>query len=346
MTVREAGMPSARRWLVPVGLGLVAFYAAALNLFLAVRLLTGYRFWPVALFSNFLHIALLPSFALLPVLLLKRHWAGSAMLGLNVVAFGWLFGELFLPNQAEGCEGADQCPALSVMTLNLGSDLAEATPERIYQVVAESGADVVAFQEVNASHAAMIQADLFAAYPYQVIYSPGDGTLGIALISRYPVVEAEPFYLSISWLPYQRVTLDVDGRQMTVINVHPPPPGLSLDPRRMYFSRSLDDMVGLAALADNGAPTILLGDFNVTDQSEDYRILAASNLSDAYREAGFGFGLSYPANRLYGYTDTRTVPLVRIDYIWHTDHLAASRAWVGSDVGSDHLPMLAELVWR
>ncbi len=339
-------MPVFRRWVVPVGFGLAGLYAAALNLFLVVRLLTGYRWWPVALFSNFLHVALLPSFLLLPVLLLKRYWLGAAMLGFNVLAFCWLFGVLFLPNQINACAGSDRCPTVTVMTLNLGSDLAEAAPERIHEVVAESGADVVAFQEVNASQAAMIQDDLSQAYSYQVIYAPGEGTLGIALISRYPVVEAEPFYLSVSWLPYQDVTLDVEGRQVAVVNVHPPPPGISLNPRHMYFSRSLGDMAGLAEMTGGGGPTILLGDFNVTDQSEDYAILASSNLSDSYREAGYGFGLSYPANKLYGYTNTRSIPLVRIDYIWHTDHLAASRAWVGSDVGSDHLPVLAELVWQ
>ena len=78
-----------------------------------------------------------------------------------------------------------------------------------------------------------------------LLYAPGEGTLGIALISRYPVVEAEPFYLSVSWLPYQDVTLDVEGRQVAVVNVHPPPPGISLNPRHMYFSRSLADMAGV-----------------------------------------------------------------------------------------------------
>jgi vancomycin resistance protein VanJ len=40
------------------------------------------------------------------------------------------------------------------------------------------------------------------------------------------------------------------------------------------------------------------------------------------------------------------VPLVRIDYVWYTDDFRATRAWVGPDAGSDHLPVLAELVWE
>jgi endonuclease/exonuclease/phosphatase (EEP) superfamily protein YafD len=35
----------------------------------------------------------------------------------------------------------------------------------------------------------------------------------------------------------------------------------------------------------------------------------------------------------------------RIDYIWYTGDFRAARAWVGPDAGSDHLPVLAKLVW-
>jgi endonuclease/exonuclease/phosphatase family metal-dependent hydrolase len=39
-------------------------------------------------------------------------------------------------------------------------------------------------------------------------------------------------------------------------------------------------------------------------------------------------------------------PVVRIDYVWHTRHFIATRAWVGGRTGSDHLPVIAELAWR
>ena len=39
-------------------------------------------------------------------------------------------------------------------------------------------------------------------------------------------------------------------------------------------------------------------------------------------------------------------PLLRIDYIWHSDELRAASARVGEDIGSDHLPLTAEFEWR
>lgn len=319
-------------------------YAFGLLLYLMARFLTGFRLWPVALFSNFLHLALLPTLVLLPVMLLMRHWPGAAMTGACVLAFAWLFGQLFLPPwHAEPGRMSDDF-SVKVMTFNLGSDLAETAPERLTQIVLDSDADVIAFQEVNLAHADALQHELREMYPYQAVYAAGESTLGIALISRYPIVEARQFSGSIPWLPYQEAKIDVDGRLLHMLNAHPAPPGWSLSLRNFYFSRSRDDMHQFVTMVGDD-PGLLVGDFNVADQSEDYAILSRAGLVDSYRVAGYGFGLTYPANRWYGYTNTPTIPLVRIDYIWHTPHFRTIRAWVGGDAGSDHLPVLAELAW-
>ena len=35
------------------------------------------------------------------------------------------------------------------------------------------------------------------------------------------------------------------------------------------------------------------------------------------------------------------LPMVRIDYVWHTQHLRSLESWVGQDAGSDHMPVMA-----
>jgi endonuclease/exonuclease/phosphatase family metal-dependent hydrolase len=35
---------------------------------------------------------------------------------------------------------------------------------------------------------------------------------------------------------------------------------------------------------------------------------------------------------------------LRIDYILHSVDFTARRAWIGADTGSDHLPVLADLI--
>jgi len=79
-------------------------------------------------------------------------------------------------------------------------------------------------------------------------------------------------------------------------------------------------------------PTILAGDFNMTPESSIFRKYLLRYV-DAFSEAGTGFGGTRPTK-------------------WHSvriDHVLADRHWnvkcccVCRDVGSDHLPVVAEL---
>ncbi len=81
----------------------------------------------------------------------------------------------------------------------------------------------------------------------------------------------------------------------------------------------------------------------MTDQSENYARLVHAGLTDAFRAAGQGFGFTWPATLHDAYLSPP--PLARIDYIFHTPHFYPRRAWVGPAIGSDHLPVLAELAW-
>ena len=92
-------------------------------------------------------------------------------------------------------------------------------------------------------------------------------------------------------------------------------------------------------------PAVLIGDLNATDQSEEHAILTGLGLVDAFRAAGFGFGPTFPSHQGYGYPFKQAIPLVRVDYVFHTRHFEPVRAWVGPDVESDHLPVIAELIW-
>lgn len=93
-------------------------------------------------------------------------------------------------------------------------------------------------------------------------------------------------------------------------------------------------------MAAAGGPTILLGDFNLTDQNDSYALLRDAGLTDAFRTAGWGFGATWPVRKL-----GMPFPLVRIDYIWYSERIHCTQAWLGPDLGSDHLPLLADLTW-
>lgn len=317
-------------------------YTLPLIVYLTLRVLSGNRLWPVALASVFIHWLLLPAIPFLILMLLSRRWWRAALAGVNAVAFLWLFGGLFLPDLSPppACSGPpDECLTLTVMTYNINDG--NATPDRLIPLLRESGADIIALQEVSREQAAALEGALLEEYPYRVLY--GYGIPGIGLLSRYPILDHELFDLVRGAFPYLEARLSVEGRTLRLINAHPPPPGVSLTLSLAYASQGIVDMPPLAERATSDGPTILAGDFNATDQSDDYAILAAAGLEDAHRTAGRGFGLTFPNGRRY-----RSLPLprlVRIDYIWVTEEFRPRRAWVGADAGSDHRPVLAELVW-
>jgi endonuclease/exonuclease/phosphatase (EEP) superfamily protein YafD len=64
-----------------------------------------------------------------------------------------------------------------------------------------------------------------------------------------------------------------------------------------------------------------------------------SRLRDAYRDVGWGMGFTFTRFRELG------LPMWRIDYVFHSPNLVATRAIVGDYGGSDHRPVIADLAF-
>lgn len=82
-------------------------------------------------------------------------------------------------------------------------------------------------------------------------------------------------------------------------------------------------------------PKIVVGDFNMPVESVIFRRYW-SWLDNAFSAAGFGFGFTKVTEKLgmsYG---------ARIDHVLYSPPWRCVRAWIGPDVGSDHLPLIAE----
>ena len=307
-------------------------YMMALVLYLPLRFAFGDALWPVALASTFLHGLLMPAFVLLPLALWRRRWLAVALAGVNAATFLWLFGGLFLPAVGEH----DDPAAMTFMTANLHV----APPAQVVELLRASGADVIGLQEVRPFHIPTIEAELAHLYPYQVLRSEV-GTPGKGLLSRYPILEYE-FFSSRVQYPYLRAALDVEGSRLTVLVAHLPSPSFGVRGFRIHPAHATN-IAMLIRMAVEEAPTVMLGDFNTTDQNDNYALMVDAGLIDAFRAAGRGLGLTWPDGGTLGLP---LPPLVRIDYVWYTPHLRALAAWVGPGFGSDHYPVLARLAWR
>jgi len=81
-------------------------------------------------------------------------------------------------------------------------------------------------------------------------------------------------------------------------------------------------------------PVIVCGDFNDTPQSYVYNQFNKL-LIDSFRETSSGLGVTYAGK----------VPAGRIDYIFHTQDLAAQHFKIQKEVHSDHLAIFCE-IWK
>ncbi len=307
----------------------IYLYLTAMLMTWGLSALTGDALWPVALWMNVIHLLLLPSFVVLPfMLIIRRHWIGAGLAAANILAFLWLFGSLFFPTEPRPVSAASDSQFLTVLTLNVAHGRAK--PDRLVDMLEASAADVIALQELSNDQANAIRRDLSSDYRYQALYP--DGEEGIGLISRYPILEDGVIFLD-SQRPYLQARLEIEGQPITVFVAHPNSP--VIDPfGRGYRPRSRADLEALASLIDSTQPTLLIGDLNLTDQSGEYDLLVEAGLVDAFRESGKGFGATFPSDQ----------PLVRIDYVWYSPgHFTATDAQVGEQAGSNHLPVIVRL---
>jgi vancomycin resistance protein VanJ len=312
-------------------------YAIVLILFLALMLITP-RPWFVEMLCNLLDWALLPSVPLLIILIVLRRWRSLVIWSIPAIAFMILFGGLFLP--ALGVHKASENNAsnmhLRMMTWNLYGMVNVDRHSQI-EILRNSSADIITLQEVTAEIVPLIETELSELYPYRIL-APG-GPSGTGLLSKYPIESEDVFLLPPSTLNNCKAVLNLNGVSITVICAHPPPP-LSFKAFNYKSSRSVA-INEIIQIASQSHPVLVMGDFNISDQSTIYKLIPESGLKDTFREAGWGFGPTWPV-RFHGFRHFS--PVVRLDYIWHSKEFMPISIKVGQGAISDHLPVIADLI--
>ncbi len=334
-----------RRGLYLVALALVYGYGAGLALYIVLRTLFGDGTWWLGLINTFAVYTFVPMLVCLPLaLLLRRKRALLLYGGLLLVAMMW-FGPRFMPRVGAVPDGIPlRVVQFNVYPYNTEIDAVESW-------LRETDADIIFMQEMDVSFAAELTARLSDAYPY-VVDHLGDRRI----LTRYPLVEVGFITLVDGDRYMTRAVINVDGREVALYNIHLLMPFGTVReipwrqiPGAVAFALRYDDSarnqeIGrlLGILDDEPLPYIVAGDFNTSDFSATYDWLA-SRMGDSFREAGIGFGASWPAGGSEELADIFP-PLIRLDYIWHSDAFHAAAAAPGVRLGSDHLPYTATLM--
>jgi endonuclease/exonuclease/phosphatase (EEP) superfamily protein YafD len=215
--------------------------------------------------------------------------------------------------------------SLRIITFNLWGGHNQ-SPDQVVSFIAQSGADIVVLQEVDARLEGAIVPVLRAVYPYAV--SCPERSCDILLLSRRePVASAALDRTSedpaLLWARFS----SADGRDFTVNGVHLAWP---FDPE--WQARQIESLIRRFDEAEG--TQIIVGDFNLTPFSWKLNRLAAA--TGLRRHATFG--ASWPAFPLF--------PVVLLDNLLSTPDVHTADVAIGSSgYGSDHRPVTFDLAF-
>ena len=204
--------------------------------------------------------------------------------------------------------------------------------------VRDTRPDLVVIQEaVPGWHAAVEK--LAARFPYIAPANWRREPQNI-LLSKFPILSAQVRHPGPTYFNYLQAQLRIAGKPVTVLAVHPPTP---LNRTLTAIHRS-HFAAYRAAVAQASGPVIIAGDFNLTPWSPRFRtFLARTKLTVA--DPGLAWPRTFPARTRYTASD-RFVPGIPIDHILLSRHFAVKHVRRGPFVGSDHYPLVADLVLK
>lgn len=321
-------------------------YLLGLCAWLVLYLVSGERLLAIALLNNVVVYFFLP----LPLVALAAAytqrwdlWVGTLI---GAATFAWLWGSLFLPAPPRATAAGETLTIMSYNVLGL-HDYSDPVIESIRQ----ENADVVLIQELNYALARALQSELSAEYPYQSL-DPRRDVHGMGTLSRYPLRSHEQ-ELPLDWIGTpQELFLDWDGHTISLVNFHMQ--SSTVDALGKYSRDNEKRTLQAQALVDFAAGAgafIAAGDANSSPLTTAYRLLS-QNLNDAWQQAGFGLGHTFPGSDIPGSMRPHLagvpVPqwLTRIDYIFHSGHFKTVQTRnTRFDGVSDHRGVVAVLRW-
>jgi len=321
---------------------------AAWGYLLSVILLWAFMFWvgdrwwgaTLVLFGP-RWLCLLPLPLLVPLALVFRRRSLWPLLAATVMAIGPLAG-FCIPWASFRAHGSPTIRVLTCNTKGRGDH-----NERLEALIRESNPDIVALQGCwDEFHVQWPDA-------WHVLHH---GELLVA--SRFPLQEvtatahvrtghSQPRENLLSCI----VTLPEGELRFATVHLQSPHFGIArLLDRHTGIRPSRSDLITkeinarwheseevTSQLAADGWPDIVVGDLNLPVESPIYRTYWSS-WYNAFSAAGWGFGGSEWPQGTAGISFG-----IRIDHILSSFRWRPKRCWLGPDVGSDHLPLVADL---
>jgi endonuclease/exonuclease/phosphatase (EEP) superfamily protein YafD len=298
--------------------------AAAAAAALGTLLACGGRWgWVFELFTHFRAHYLLVLFAALIYTAFFQRWRLTGLLA----AFAAINLAVIVPDFCPRSAQADG-PAVRLMLANVHVHNRE--HDRLLHLVRQESPDVLIVLEVDRQWQNALDA-LRSEYPHR-ISRPRSDSFGIALLSRLPPSRLELREIGPAEVPSIVAELDCgDGGLLNLVATHPLPP---IGPEYSHLRNDQLEAVG-SLLVQLPQPKVLVGDLNTTPWSPYFQdLLGATGMCDSRR--GFGLQPTWP-----GQIAMLGIP---IDHVLVSPDVSVSSRAVGPDIGSDHRPVVVDLV--
>lgn len=297
--------------------------------------------------------------------LICRHYLWGCMGILMLMACGPTFSETIpfrFGNKANDPERTFRMVTFNSLHLT-DTKNPDAETNRSISFLIHSDADFICLQECYGLNPPLVpqkyqnQVDsLLSIYPY---YST-DGGREVEFLSKYPFEYVDLDLKGIKYGSLAAYRFEIDGRKLTVLNVHLPSYLLSQDERNIItevsstkgVKKSLREFEGSVysklknaftmrasvakAVADYASGeegnVIVCGDFNDVPGSWTYRTFTKAGFQDAYAQTGFGYLITYNQHLM----------LFHIDQILYKGDIVPLNVRKERMNASDHYPLIAE----
>lgn len=276
---------------------------------------------PLLAFTPYVAIA---AFLVAGVALALRNWAAASVAAVAALCLALAV----LPRAiGDGTVNPTGRETLTVLSSNVYRGKGD--PGALVELVDRYDVDLLAIQELTPRFARDLRAAGIAQRLPNAIVEVRKGAAGGGIYSRLPIRPIAP--ASETFFRQPRADLRLPGgRHLRLVDVHP------LTPGRTGIDVWEDSLGDLPATGE-GAPWVLLGDFNATLDHSRLREVLDRGYRDAADIAGKGLEPTWPN------ADHSVPPVITIDHVLIDDRLGIVDYGVEDLPGSDHRPIHAEL---
>lgn len=225
-------------------------------------------------------------------------------------------------------------PHLSVATFNVYHPAWR--DRKTVEAVGRTGADVICLQEVTADWERVLKTTYGSTYPF-MLFKPRRGAGGLAVLSKYPLVDFGLLRAPHDWHPGWRLYVKTPSGPIQLMHIHLR--ALSTGTGGLlanFLSSKKDHEWEIRTFAEHQAagPTLFIGDFNEGDDGAAVQWLARHGFADVV-------SLYHPGQPTWRARSVTTQFTLTVDHILFDSTFTPLDAKVMRIGNSDHWPIVA-----